>query len=162
MKLIDLIRHAAEELAEADPRQLADQVAKLAPSRELRDLLAEAATESCREYLRTQRNQALDNARKPRKPGPSKKLAGYREWWADVKASMAHIGDKGWKPLGDCTVDDLLYCVEARREEVKSIENRIADYETLITLLRKTKVCTVKEIPYEVAEKAFGSKGFAA
>lgn len=156
MKLIDLIKQAVEELPEGDPRELASYVAQVAPSRELRQLLAEAASDACREYLRYQRNSALDNANNPRpKPKPSKKLAEYRAWWTDLLKSSVEVNSK-WKLLGDCTVHDLQYCIDQRNQEIAKLESRNKDYRKLIDLIHFSGVDKVSEIPYETAAQEFG------
>lgn len=152
--LKELIRQVAEENKSADPRELATHVAASAPGHQLRNLLAEAIVDDCRQHLMTQRNNALDGVRRT---NYSHRLAGQRDWYANLLAARVGFANGDWKALGSCTIDDLTMLIEEHETNIARIQGRINQYELLANLMRQHNATHVRELPREIIESGFAA-----
>lgn len=150
-ELNSLIREVATDHPGADPREIAQHVAKLTDEDVLVDFYAEALVSGVRAILSAERNHLLDG---PPAPEPVKgarrtspKVDSIRNWWAELLAARVHVGDSNWKTLGACTVDDLQFCVDERKQLIARIETQAQNYQKLITLMVKHGVRTVADLP---------------
>jgi len=57
------------------------------------------------------------------------------------------VGNGKWKPLGECGVDELDYCIAERRDQVGALLGQIAKYEVIRDALVAHGVDTVAELP---------------
>lgn len=146
-ELSGLVRAVAADYPEADPRELARHLAKETPPRQVMDFYVEALVPIVRHALIDERSAAMSNALSPRPSGRSAKLAEIRDWWAEMLAARVHVGESRWMCLGDCGVDELQFCVAERMWTVERIEAQIAQYDRLLTLLRKHKAARVRDLP---------------
>lgn len=154
--LNDLIRQVASESNAIDPRKLAEDVASAAPSRQLRELLAEAVVDDCNSYLLATRNRAV-GARPIRRTNTSARLARQRDWWAEFLSASVHIGNGARKALGDCTLSDLQQMINERIACIAGIQTFIDQYETLAGLMRKHKTTHVRDLPREAVESGLAA-----
>lgn len=88
------------------------------------------------------------------RPNRSAKVAGIRDWWSDMLASRVHVGDKQWKPLGECGVKELQFAETERRDQAERHLKTAKMYLRLRQLLDEHEVSTVAELPSD-AVKAF-------
>jgi hypothetical protein len=151
-ELNSLIREVATDHPGADPREIAQHVAKLTEKDVLTEFYAEALVPGVRAILSAERNHLLDGppASEPVTKGkrrPSPKVDSIRNWWAELLAARVHVGDSHWKTLGTCTVDDLQFCVDERQQLIVRIETQAQNYQKLITLMVKHGARTVADLP---------------
>lgn len=154
MGLNELIKQAAQDYETADPRELAQFVAKATPAKQLRDLFAEAIVDDCRHYLMGQRNLALTAARQS---NHSARLSRQRDWWANFLAARHHVGHGAWKTLGDCTVKDLQSAIDERKTNIARIQEYIDIYELLIPMMEARKVTHVRDLPRDTVERGLAA-----
>lgn len=153
-ELRELVRQVAADHPHADPREIARHVAKLTPADTVMSFYADALVPIVREVLIGQRTTALSAALSPSKPdAPAKsaKLAQRRDWWAEMLGSRVHTDD-GWKVLGDCTSDDLRYCIRERQTDIARVQAQIVHFETLLGLMDAHHVAYVRELPRGAAQ----------
>jgi hypothetical protein len=153
--LTDLIREVAEERPEAQPEEIAAEVAKRTPSEQLVKFYAEALRPLVLSILGYERRTAMDEAlnaqpvtEKPKRRGRSrsKKAERTASWWTEMKNSRVHT-ERGHVRLGSCTRADLEFCIAARRRHIDTVEAQIVNYQRLIDLLDEYGVTTVDELP---------------
>lgn len=82
----------------------------------------------------------------------SSKVAAYQamglKW---LESSLYTSQDpRGWKAIGDCTFDDLMFAVRNRRDQARRTLARAEQYETLAGLLRVHGVDRVRDLPADV------------
>lgn len=142
--LYELIRRTAEDLALADPREIADAVAEATAEDVLRQHYATALVGEVRRVLGVQRNEALSNAMHP--SPRSAKLSQRRDWWAEMLVSRIHVGGS-WVTLGECGKEQLAYAANERRADAAREVGRAETLDVLIRLLRKHRVTTVAALP---------------
>lgn len=130
-----------------DPRDLAELVAKATPRSRLEAFYREALVGQVRVALSEQRNRALSHTlTPPATPTRSRKVAGIRDWWAELLSSRIHVGGQ-WKTIGECGVRELEFAAEERRLLAARVLARAAAYEQLRDLLIEHGVATVAELP---------------
>lgn len=155
----DIIRAAAEEQgAEIDLDVLATAVAERTPKNRLMEFYTYALRQLVADVIRADRQMNLDNAMKDRAAPPpsnrSPKLKDRRDWWAEMLASHVHLGNSLYKALGDCTIDDLEFCVDERELNIRRIQGQVQNYRQLIQLMVKHGARTVAGLPPQKDWKA--------
>lgn len=130
-----------------EPSDIAAQVAKDVPAKQLRAALTEALVSFVANVNQRRRmnNPLLGHAPQVRS-GRSTKVAGIANWWAAALRDRVHV-DGGWKLLRDCTFDDLMFAAAERREHARRNEAKADQYETLAKLLREHSVDRVADLP---------------
>lgn len=152
ISLRSLIVDAIESLDLDDPRDIALHVAGVIPEDTIRDHLASALIGEVRSVLSSQRNRALTNALNPDpQPSRSRKVAGIRDWWAEMLASRIHVGGAKWVTLGECGTDELRYAADERRADAAREVARAEAYESLLGLLESHGAATVADLPADAA-----------
>jgi len=144
--LYELIRRTADDLALADPREIADAVAESTPEDVLRQHYALSLVGEVRRVLGAQRNTALANALNPSAAPRSAKLSQRRDWWAEMLVSRIHVGGS-WVTLGECGKEQLSFAANERRADAAREVGKAETFDLLIRLLRKHKVTTVADLP---------------
>jgi len=142
--LHDLIRDTAESYPKADPREIARHVAKLTDERQVYRFLEESLVPVVRSVLISQRTSVMGKALQP---GSNFKLEQRRSWWRQMLASRVHVGSSVWKTLGECSAEDLRFCIAERREDVARIEAQVGLFEQLIARMAEFGVGVVAELP---------------
>lgn len=164
--LEQLILQTAESLpAHSGPEEIAYHVAQNTPAADMRDYYRELLVGTVRTVInranraekprpKPKPNPASDRPRPvptpvpaPSGPAPSPKLQDRRSWWRQMCDKQVQVGAGAWKPLGDCTIDDLRVGVKERDAAIGRIEEQISDFRHLITLLTTHHVRTVAELP---------------
>lgn len=150
-----LVREVAEESGAADPADLADAVFKKVPAKERPAALREALHHFVRMTVSFDRSMppAAEERTGSGKPGTrSWKRDGVRRGWRAHLRQRLHVED-GWKFLGDCGFDDLMFAA-AERREIASRTMAAADrYEALAKLLANHNVTRVADLPDEVLDE---------
>ena len=147
MTLNDLVREISAEFPDAHPHKLARLVAERTEADDLFDFYVTALERLVGDRIRSERNATL-NSRKARSP----KLEERRNWWARVLQERVHIGESRYKTLGDCTIDDLLFCITERRDQVNALNGQIAKYEAIAAAMNAHGATTVSELPEGTVE----------
>jgi hypothetical protein len=134
----------------AEPDEIASKVAENVAARDLRSALALALVP----YVRIQ----MDNSRRSnvilngdsdvqrKQSARSPKVAAIRDAWAAALRDRVHVSD-GWKLLGDCTYEDLLFAAEERREKARQNVARAERFEWLAERLQANGVARVADLP---------------
>jgi hypothetical protein len=141
-ELNELIREVAERLPNADPHVIADEVARLTPTKILRASYAESLVGMVRNMLSGQRSAALGAALNRSRP-----VERRREWWSKLLAARLHVGDAQWMPLGDCGRAELKFAIGERETDIERVQAQIDYLSTLIELLDTYGVETVGALP---------------
>ncbi|WP_280465990.1 hypothetical protein [Nocardia brasiliensis] len=169
-----LVIQVLEETGLSDPREIAEKVASMIPAEQQRRMLVDALVGQVRLEMGQQRNNALTNVFTPAatpRPAPaiggsiqtapkyppvnrSAKVAGIRDWWADMLTSRIHVGDSRWMQLGQCGMRELEFAEHERRDQAAKEINRAKQFMRLRELLEKYDVKTVAELPENAARAA--------
>jgi hypothetical protein len=143
-ELNQLIHDVAESLPDdATPRDIAEAVVEKAGVEMLTVHLVDLIADRVADLLRNDRNQFLGQTK-----NRSSKLERRRVWWAKTLTARVSIGG-AWKPLGDCTADDLKAVVSERKEQIKRVQLQINNYHHLIERMEKYKAATVADLKVE-------------
>lgn len=131
-----------------DPAEVALKVAEVVPAKELRAALAEALAH----YVATVNQQRrmgnpILRGEEPSKPVRSQKVAGIAAWHAAALADRVSVAGGGWKVLGDCTYEDLMFNAEMRRDLARRNAVKADQYEALARRLVVLGVETVAQLP---------------
>ena len=145
--LTGLIREVVSENPEVPSYKLAQMVAERTELDDLRQFYAIALEPLIADRIRIDRNATLNS-----KQGRSAKLQQRRSWWQRVLLQRVHVGDSKWKPLGECGVDELEFCIGERREQVGALLGQIAKYEIIRDALIAHKVDKVADLPEGAVE----------
>ena len=145
--LTALIREAVTEHPEAHAHKLARIVAERTDASQLQEFYALALEPLVSDIIRMDRNATMNS-----KQGRSSKVERRRSWWARMLTERVHVGDAKWKPLGDCGVDDLDFCISERRDQVGALLGQIAKYETIRDAVITHGVDTVADLPEMAVE----------
>lgn len=141
-----LIREVATDMPCADPREIASRVEKLTTNEQVSAFYTEALVPVVRDLLREQRNTALAQA-VAGAHRVSPKVAAVRDWWTEMLAARVHVGGSHWKLLGDCTADDLRFCISEREAEIERIQAQVARYERLLAAVIEHGAAKVSDLP---------------
>lgn len=150
-KLREHIRSVMAKYPDLQPCAIAHIVATTTPKENLVDWYESTLGSAVLNVIAADRNRALNKALASKKPAPddgyiSPKVKGIRNWWVEMMECKVRAED-GHKLLGDCTIADLKFCVEERRQDITELENRISQYELLIRMMQDHDVQTVRELP---------------
>lgn len=142
-----LIREVVTENPEAQASKLAHMVAERTELDDLRLFYATALEPLVHDVIRQSRNRAMNSPQ-----GRSPKVEERRSWWTRLLAQRVHVGESRWKPLGDCGVDDLEFCIGERRDQVGALLGQIAKFEAIRDALVAAGVERVAELPEGAVE----------
>lgn len=152
-----------------DPREIAEKLAGMIPESEKHRILVEALVGQVRTVMGSRRNTAMTNAfRRPvdapvvggsiqsspkpiNRPRPSKKVAGIRDWWAEMLRERVHVGTGTWTTLGACGVTELEFAEQYRRGLAEREVAMAKKFLALRMLLDEHQVETVADLPAEAA-----------
>jgi hypothetical protein len=157
--LRNLIREVFDSTEIVGPDALIEPVMARIPDECVHEALRQALRSEVRIVMDTRRgsNPLLTSQRasasndKPWTRPYSWKVDGWREKW--LRDQVVVDEDHAWKPLGDCTMSDLLYAATYRRK-LASQNNAIADrYENIAAKLKEHGVDSVRELPDDALEE---------
>lgn len=142
MTLIALVRTVMAEFPDATPHKLAQLVAERTDPVDLCNFYATALESYVADRVRLSRNTTLNS-----KQGRSAKQEQRREWWAQMLVEKVHIGSGVWKPLGQCGVDDLDFCIAEREQQISKLSSQIQKYQMIRDAVVSHGVDTVADLP---------------
>ena len=142
-----LIVEALDDHRLADPRDIAERVAANTPDDVMRSHFAAVLVGEVRSVISSRRTRAVSNALAPK----SRKVAGIRDWWAEMLASRVHVGDSKWVTLGECGAKELRFAADERRRDAERELKRAESFDQLCSLLRQYKAETVADLPHDAA-----------
>lgn len=148
--LPDAVREVLDTTSLADPDDVAAKVAENVPSNKLRTVVRVLLPAYVREHMRAQRasNPVISDAHRTRSARSSKVAAIRAEHERCLRDRV--FTDAGWKLLGECTYENLVYAANARREDAERNMARAAQYDALAAALQEHGVATVGELPATV------------
>ena len=147
MSLTDLIRDVAADFPDAHPHKLARLVAERTEADEMFDFYVTALERLVSDRIRSDRNASLNS-----KQGRSPKVEERRNWWARILRERVYVGEAQYKALGDCTVDDLIFCIGERRDQINALKGQIAKYEVIVAAMDAHGATTVADLPEGAVE----------
>ncbi|PKQ59769.1 hypothetical protein B5566_02700 [Mycobacterium sp. MHSD3] len=140
----------AKSKDDATPQEIAQAAADAMNEVEAKKFLAEMLVATVSECIRNVRNSALnevcgkgDGAPQPRSP----KLDARKQMWNRLLEAKVRVGENRYKPMADCTVRDLQFCISDRKLLIGRVTNQIANYELLVDAMRKHRASTVGALP---------------
>lgn len=160
--LSQLIREVVDTSTIADPAGLAKEVAKRIGRNQERVALEQALTPLVRVFLSQLRastqhasggQSSGDDQGIPAAGGSrSRKVASIRETWARMLRDRVSTGPDStdWKFLADCTVEDLRYAEQIRRDHAAATLVSADRFAGLAELLVEHRVATVGQLPKPV------------
>lgn len=146
--LVRLIRETHEETGAADPGEIAEKVLAQLP----RNMIRVALTETLRSYV----VKVLSNDRSTSASSPGPSRAGVvRDWYKTWIHQPMFTGEE-WKPLGECTAEDVLGAVSERREHATRT-NLVADQlQKVADEVRNRHLTFVSQLPPDVVAQVTG------
>lgn len=129
----------------SDPREIAEKLIGDIPSRQLRAALAEVLPQYVRVLMTNDRRS--DPGRHSQPGSQTRSAPGSERWRAAAGVLASRFCPAGeWKPLRDCTRDDVLALV-AERRDLAAKNAAVADqFERLHQLMSDRGVSTVGEL----------------
>ena len=146
-ELTTLIREVVSQNPEVPVSKLAQMVSERTALDDLREFYARALEPLISDVIRLGRNATMNS-----KQGRSPKLDRRRTWWARMLQERVHVGEAKWKPLGDCGVAELEFCIGERRDQVGALLGQIAKYEVIRDAVVAHGVATVADLPEGAVE----------
>lgn len=89
-------------------------------------------------------------------PGPSAKVTGIRDWWADLLREEVQVSGIT-KALADCTATDMDVVARQRMGQAQRMARNAKGMAALAEQMRRTRVRTVKDLPRTTAQAALAS-----
>jgi hypothetical protein len=146
-----LIKATIVKYPHAGPEELAMYVVQATPAGDVKAFYAHLLIGVCRTTINVHRSGSKHGPRpqpKPtQSPRPSPKLEERRTWWAEMLTVEMVLADKSRKVLGDCTTDDLQYCIKDREQYIEFLDNQIYNLQQIVELMGRHRVATVRELP---------------
>lgn len=134
-----------------DPGDIAARVAADVPGREIRAVLAVVLRDFVRIELHGYGRRAesgRDNAAVPQ-PARSAKVSAIRTWARLLRKPVAVEGN-AWKQFGECTLEDLGFLAEDRRQNAAESVAAAERFEKYAAALAERDVETVAALPDDV------------
>lgn len=153
--LRDLVREVLHENNLTDPGDIAEEVLRRIPRGNLRVALGQALRLYVRQINSEGRNRSPDIPAVAA-PNQSWKVAGVRDGWQRRLRVLEHVGGSTYKPLANCTYEDLLFCATERRALAERNSARARQYDAWARLLTEHDVKTFGELPAETQLSALG------
>lgn len=142
-----LSRRVRAEHPNEHPHKIAALMADLIEPTDMHRVLAHLFVAYVNDGIRVDRNAALNS-----KKGRSPKLEERRNWWRRVCNQRVHVGESKFKSLSACTVDDLIFCIGERRDQVSALEGQILKFELILAAMELAGAPTVGDLPEGAVE----------
>ena len=142
-----LSREVRADYPDEHPSKIAALMADRVEPQDVSDVLAYLFVGYVHDCIRSDRNAALNS-----KKGRSPKLEERASWWRRVLDQRVHVGESTFKSLSDCTVDDLIFCIGERRDQVSALQGQILKFELILAALESHGVATVGDLPEGAVE----------
>lgn len=151
-----LARDAIAESPSHDPHVVAKIAAGKITGEQAIDLVEVLFPDVVRRIYRNDRNDALADGRggtthNSYRGNVPPKLRDRQDWWTRLLETNVHVGAGEWRPVGDCTVDNLEAAIMERQQQIAKLGNVIRDFGRLVDLLREHEVMVVRELPPQEA-----------
>lgn len=166
MTMREAVRQIVAETNLADPAEISDKLISDLDPDDYEGALRQVLPEFVRQELSRARMQTrsgpppVATAETPGMKGKqtfrSRKVAAYQSWGRKLRAMRVPGDGAEWKILNDCAAVDLVKIVELNRSHAARNLSTAAQYENLLTALRKAKAITVAELDDATVEAAFG------
>ena len=149
------VRHLIHEAVDGgvvDPDDIAAKVlAQIPPAR-----TRQALEQTLRHYVvQVASNMRAGHSSPSPSDGTTRRTRMMRDWYASWLRQPMHVGDQ-WKPMGECTADDLLLCETERRAHAAatlSVADNLAATRAALKKHRKTRV---RDLPQAVVAELNG------
>lgn len=147
-----LIRNITESMPDdATPEDIAHVVIAQAGDELIAKLLLEMVTEAVRRVLNADQRRAVSNVSNavsngPGGPPPSYKQQQSRDWWTQELRARTTVGMNKHKLLGDCTIEDLKYCIAIREVLISQTQAQIVNYEKIIAAMKRHNATVVSDL----------------
>lgn len=141
-KLRELIRDICEQFPNADTHKIARLVAERTEADDMFEFYVIALDRLVQDRIRGDRNATLNS-----KQGRSPKIEQRKSWWKKVLLERLYVGDATYKALGDCTIDNLLFCINERTNQIGALQGQIDKYQTIVVAMQKAGATTVRDLP---------------
>lgn len=147
--LREAVNAVLDSSALASPQEVAAQVASELTARQVRAALSQALPGYVAQLMQQRRttNPLLTNRVPAATPVRSAKVTGIRDAWSAALRDRVHV-DGGWKLLGECGTDDLLFAAAERREHAAKNVAKAEAFEALAERLRAAGAATVADLPH--------------
>jgi hypothetical protein len=142
-----LSRQVRADHPDEHPHKIASLMADLVEPNDVHRVLAYLFVGHVNDSIRLDRNAALNS-----KKGRSPKLDERAAWWRRVLDQRVHVGESKFKSLAACTVDDLIFCIGERRDQVSALEGQIAKFELILAAMESAGAATVGDLPEGAVE----------
>lgn len=159
-----LVRQVMDETDIADPHELAAKVAEMVPAR----LRLEALRQALPTFVRVRVTQ--DRGSHTVSPsargsgntnsGRSSKVAAIRAAapaWKKALRERLNVGDRVWRFLGECTIENLRFAAVQRRQMALHNSEAAGRYDRIADALETHSVETVQQLPEPVLAELFPS-----
>jgi len=145
-----------DDTSMANPHDIAAKFAEKVPQKHLRSALQQALGQYTRVMVD---NRRASNSNPPPPAQRSSRVAAIREaaWERALRASY-HVGDGGWKFLGDCEQADVVFAATERREMAKRSNARAEQLEDLAREMTAHQAAHVRDLPENVLARIFGGQ----
>lgn len=154
MNLKELIRETIDETSLVDPGEIAEAVAARLHARDLRDAVDVMLRDYVRVFLHSYRPPVPDEIVPS---GRSQKGELIRAGlWRATLGMRVHVGEQTWRLLGECSVADLKFAAEQRRDKARENEARSRIFDGIAALVESHDVATVADLPDDVLKDAVG------
>jgi hypothetical protein len=135
----------------ASPEEIAARVAENVGSKQLRAALAQSLPHYVSRVIQNRRaSNVILNPNAVQGPvansGRSAKVMGIRNAWARALADRLHVAD-GYKLLGECTYNDLMFAAEERRDHARRNSVKADQYAAVAKRLTELGLTKVSELP---------------
>ncbi len=140
-----LVREVIADHPGANPTELAGYVAKLTPQQQILDFYAEALHGYVAEIVGFDRRSSMDKALGRNVKNRSAKLVNRRLHFAAMMTESVRAAE-GWKQVGDCTIDDLRFCIQERVVTIERTQRQISNFEQLVDLMKQHEVRVAKDL----------------
>lgn len=142
-----LVRTVAAEHPEVPSNKLAQLVAEATDPADLPEFYIAALQPLVSDMIRLNRNAALNSPK-----GRSPKREDRASWWQQVLGERVYVGEARWKTLGDCTFDDLQFCIGERQDQIAALQGQIVKYEVIAAAMQQHAAEKVADLPEGAVE----------
>lgn len=137
-----LIRETIANHPTDTAQQIAQLVCELTAPEDLARFYTQALESLVADAIRSHRNSTLNSH-----SGRSVKLEQRRAWWQRVLQERVHVGNADYKPIGDCTADEIEFCIIERIQQVSRLNEQIRKFEKIRAAMLEHGAATVANLP---------------
>lgn len=155
-----LARDVWDDMGGADYHALAKEIARRIRPADRDEALHEALVQYARQFAKDQRPAArsLPAAGAGQKNSArSWKVKGVRHAWPQLRARI--FTEDGQKPLGECTVADLIFHADLLERQAEQNQRKAAFERDIAAALKKHRKTRVRDLPDAVLAQFFDAKG---